>query len=146
MCSEYQQSKSILSLQINKLTLTCARLFLSCVCFFVTLWTAARQAALSMAILQARILEWVAMPFPRRSSQPRSPALRADSLLPEPSGKPKNSGVGSLSLLQWIFPTWEWNQGLCIAGGFCTSWATWEAQLWHGFPEFHTQKCRKELF
>ena len=29
---------------------------------FVTLWTVARQAPLSMGILQARILEWVAMP------------------------------------------------------------------------------------
>ena len=31
-------------------------------------------------ILQARILEWVAFPFSRGSSQPRSPALQADSL------------------------------------------------------------------
>ena len=37
-------------------------------------------------ILQARILEWVALPFPRGSSWPRfhrSPALQADSLLSE---------------------------------------------------------------
>ena len=33
-----------------------------------TPWTAARQAPLSMGILQARILEWVAMPFSRVSS------------------------------------------------------------------------------
>ena len=32
--------------------------------FFATPWTAARQAPLSMGILQARILEWVAMPPP----------------------------------------------------------------------------------
>ena len=38
---------------------------------FVTLWTAARQAPLSMGILQARTLEWVAMPTSRGSSQPR---------------------------------------------------------------------------
>ena len=31
-------------------------------------------------ILQARILEWVAVPYYRGSSQPRSPALQADSL------------------------------------------------------------------
>ena len=36
-----------------------------------TLWTAAHQATLSMGILQARILEWVAMPSSRGSSQPR---------------------------------------------------------------------------
>ena len=44
-------------------------------------------------ILQARILEWVAFPFSRGSSQPRdrprSPTLQADSLPAEPQGKPK---------------------------------------------------------
>ena len=58
-------------------------------------------------ILQARILEWVAFPFSRGSSQPRieprSPTLQAASLLAEPQKKSKNSGVGSLPLLQWIF-------------------------------------------
>ena len=34
-------------------------------------WTVACQAPLSEVILQARILEWVAMPFSRESSQPR---------------------------------------------------------------------------
>ena len=38
---------------------------------FVTPWTAAHQAPLSMGILQARILEWVAMPSFKESSQPR---------------------------------------------------------------------------
>ena len=56
-------------------------------------------------ILEAIILEWVAYPFSRGSSQPRSPALQVDSLPVEPQGKPKNTGVGILSLLQWIFPT-----------------------------------------
>ena len=44
---------------------------LSPVRLFVTPWTVARQAPLSMGILQARILEWVAMPSSRGSSQPR---------------------------------------------------------------------------
>ena len=43
-------------------------------------------------ILQARILEWVAIPFSKGSSQPgikpRSPALQAVSLPTEPPGKP----------------------------------------------------------
>ena len=60
-------------------------------------------------VLQARILEGVAFPFSRGSSQPRDrtqvPALQADSLPAEPQGKPKNTGAGSLSLLQWIFLT-----------------------------------------
>ena len=67
-------------------------------------------------ILQARILEWVAIPISGVSSQPRDqtrcPALQADSLPVEPPGKPKSTGVGSLSLLQQIFPTQELNRGL----------------------------------
>ena len=67
-------------------------------------------------ILQARILEWVAFPFSRVSSQPRieprSPSLQADSLPAEPQRKPKHTGVGSLSLLQQIFLTQKSNQGL----------------------------------
>ena len=35
-----------------------------------------------------------------------------DCIPAEPQGKPQNTGVGSLSLLQWIFPTQESNQGL----------------------------------
>ena len=38
---------------------------------FVTPWTVARQAPLSVRILQAGILEWVAMLSSRGSSQPR---------------------------------------------------------------------------
>ena len=45
---------------------------LNCLCLnFATLWTAAHQAPLSMGILQARILEWVAISFSRGSSWPR---------------------------------------------------------------------------
>ena len=59
-------------------------------------------------ILQARILEWVPFPFPRDLPNPGitpiSPALQADSLPAEPQEKPKNTGVGSLSLLQQLFP------------------------------------------
>ena len=44
--------------------------------------------------------------------EPRSPTLQAHSLPAELPGKPKNTGLGSLSLLQWIFLTQELNQGL----------------------------------
>jgi len=68
-------------------------------------------------IFQTRILEWVAMPFSRDLPNPgiesMSPALQTDSLLSEPPGKPKNTGVGSLfPLLQGIFLPQESNQGL----------------------------------
>ena len=60
-------------------------------------------------ILQARILEWVAFPFsggifPNPGIEPRSPAWQADSLPADPPGKPKNTGVGCLCLLQGVFP------------------------------------------
>ena len=70
-------------------------------------------------ILQARILEWrILKPFPSPGDlpnpgiKPRSPALQADSLPEESPGKPKNTGVGSLSLLQGIFLIQESNWGL----------------------------------
>ena len=67
-------------------------------------------------ILQVRILEQVAFPFPgglpNPRIKPRSPTLQEDSLPAVPQGKPKNAGVGSQSFLQQIFPTQELNQGL----------------------------------
>ena len=59
---------------------------------------------------QVRILSPGDLPNP--GIEPRPPTLQADSLLSEPQGKPKNTGVGSLSLLQQIFPTQESNTGL----------------------------------
>ena len=50
--------------------------------------------------------------LPNPGIEPRSPSLQVDSLPAEPPGKPKNTGVGSLSLLQGIFPTQKSNQGL----------------------------------
>ena len=52
-------------------------------------------------ILQARILEWVAIPFTRGPSQSRdrtqSPALQVNSLPAEPQGKPQQmEGVSIL--------------------------------------------------
>ena len=75
-----------------------------------------RSHGIVHGILQVRILEWVAMSSSRGSSQPRGQtqvySLQANSLPAEPQGKPKNTGVGSLSLLQRIFLTQELNRGL----------------------------------
>ena len=63
-------------------------------------------------ILQARILEWVAIPFSWVSSQPRDRtqvSSIAGRFFTSWQGKPKNTGVGSLSLLQQIFLTQELN-------------------------------------
>ena len=45
-------------------------------------------------------------------SETRSPTLQVDSLPFDPQGKPMNTGVGSLSLLQGNFPSQELNQSL----------------------------------
>ena len=83
---------------------------------FAIPWTIARQASLSMGMLQARILQWVAMSSSRGSStpgiEPRSPAFQVDSLSSEPPGKPKNTRVGCHFLLQGIFLTQGSNPGL----------------------------------
>ena len=56
---------------------------------------------------------WSGSPFPSPGDLPnpgiesRSSTLQADSLPAEAPGKPKNTGVGSLSLLQWIFQMQE---------------------------------------
>ena len=67
-------------------------------------------------IIQARILEWVAFLFSRGSSQPRDRTqvsrIAGGFFTSWATGKPKNTGVGSLSLLQRIFTTQESNQGL----------------------------------
>ena len=67
-------------------------------------------------VLQVRILESVSIPFSMGFSQPRDRTqvsrLLAGSLPAEPPGTPKNTGLGSLSLLQWIFPTQKSSQGL----------------------------------
>ena len=59
-------------------------------------------------ILQARL--WSGLPCPPPEDllnpgiEPRSPTLQVDPLLSEPPGKSKNTGVGSLSLLQGNLP------------------------------------------
>ena len=82
----------------------------------VTPWTVAHQAPLSMGF--SRQQSWSSLPcpppgdLPNPGIKPQSPALQVDSLLSEPLGKPKNPGVGSLSLLQGIFSAQESNWGL----------------------------------
>ena len=58
------------SLIVLKFIYCCALLSHSVVSDSATPWTAARQAPLSMGILQATILEWIAMPSSKGSSQP----------------------------------------------------------------------------
>ena len=77
--------------------------------FFATLWTIACQSRMSMEF--SRQENWSGLPWPPPGDlpypriEPRSPPLQANSLLSDPLGKPKNTGVNSLSLLQGNFPT-----------------------------------------
>ena len=67
---------------------------LSHVWLFVTLWTVALQAPLSMGF--SRQEYWSGLPFsspgdlPNPGIEPGSPALQADALSSEPPGKPKS--------------------------------------------------------
>ena len=58
---------------------------------YVTPWTIVRKAPSAYGILQARILEWVAISLspedlPNLGIESRSPTLRAYSVLSEPPG------------------------------------------------------------
>ena len=81
-----------------------------------TPWTVAHQTPLSMGF--SRQEYWSGLPcpppgdLPNPGIEPKSPALQEDSLPSEPPGKPKNTGVGSLSLLQGNFPILESKWGL----------------------------------
>ena len=76
---------------------------LSCVRLSVTPWTVARQTPLFVGILQARILEWVAMPSSRVSSQPRDRTqvsqIAGNSLMTKP---PQNPRLTYYPFLIWL--------------------------------------------
>ena len=74
------------------------------------------QVPMSMGF--SRQEHWSGLPcsptedLPIPGIKPKSLTLQADSLPSKPPGKPKNTGVGNLSLLQGIFLTQESNWGL----------------------------------
>ena len=113
----------------------CVLSHFSCVWLSVTLWTVVCQTPLSMGF--SRQAYWSELPcpplgdLPNPEIEPRSPALQVGSLPSQPPGKPKNTGVGGLSLLQESRnQTQESNLVSCIAGGFFTNWATKEALIY----------------
>ena len=79
-------------------------------------WTAAHQTPLSMGFFRQEY--WSGLPcplpgdLPNPGIKPRPPALQADSLPSEPPGKLKNTGVGSPSIFQGIFPAQGSNPSL----------------------------------
>ena len=88
--------------------------------------------------------------FPNPGIEPRSPTLQAGSLPAEPQGKPKNTRVGSLSLLQQIFPTQELNRGLLLCRrilyqlsyqGTHQGPLEGEISVWYDLAPFLLMKC-----
>ena len=90
---------------------------LTCKCLKVKVKVIQSCLTLIQSMEFSRPEYWSGWPFsspgylPNPGIEPRSPTLQADSLPAEPQGKPKKTGVGSLSLLQQIFPTQELNRG-----------------------------------
>ena len=75
--------------------------------FFVTLWTVARQAPLSMGILQARILEWVAI---SSSRDLLSPGIKTTSHLMSSALAGRFFNTGTIWQAQWrcqFSPNWH---------------------------------------
>ena len=83
---------------------------------FVPPWAAACQTPLPMRFPRQEY--WSGLPcsppgdLPSPGVKPRSPALQVESLLSDPPGKPMNTGMGNLSLLQGILPIQGLNRDL----------------------------------
>ena len=73
----------------------------------VTPRTVACWAPLSMGLIQARILEWVACPSPGDLPNPvteaRSPTLQADSLLSKTLAEPKKRSLCNIEVILSLF-------------------------------------------
>ena len=84
-------------------------------------------------ILQARMLEWVAIPspgdFPNSGIKPGSPVLQVDSLPSQPQGKPQSSIFSPLltSQLFFFFFFFYFLKKLVIAVGFINMSSTYHS-------------------
>ena len=122
----------------------------------VTPWTAACQAPLSMGFSRQEYWSGLPCPSPRDLPdpriKPRSPALQADSLPSEPTGKPLSKhwkwkslscvwlfvhpmdytvhGILQARILEWVAIPFSrgfsrsrnWTKVTCVAGRFFTNW------------------------
>ena len=77
------------------------------------MWITKVPSLLSPKAYSDSTMDYTVLEFSRLSWRiVLSPTLQAASLPAESQGKPKNTGMGSLSLLQRIFPTQKLNRGL----------------------------------
>ena len=130
--------------EFGKCALHCSHTFIKKVKMKVTqvCLTLCDPMGIVHGLLQARILDWVAFPFSRESSQPRdqTPGLpHCRQILYQLSHQ------GSPRILAWlVYPfssgsSWpkNWTGVSYIASRFFTNWAIREALLW-STQNFHT--------
>ena len=102
---------------------------------FVTLWTEAHQAPLSMEFSRQEYRSGLPFPSPGALSdpgiKPRSPALQADSLLSEPQGKPLKYW-DILLIISWqrALPNFVTPRTHSAAKDACHWW--YLSHLWYG--------------
>ena len=107
---------------------------LSCICLFWTPWA-------DHGIFQARVQEWIAIPFSRWSSQPRDRTQVSHTegrcLPSELPGKPTVSSYSPPSLLSWLccsalcgksWPEWTTHLPSLVSGNH----GGWKTPDWHG--------------
>ena len=109
-------------------TLSC----FTCVQFFATLWTVARQAPLSMGILQARILEWLPFLSP---GDPLNPEIQHASFV-----SPALAGRFFTTSITWEAPNSRGGHPSKKEGIFAD---TLILTQWDSFQTSDLQKCRR---
>ena len=109
--------------------------FLSLEWYHLQIWSCcyfSQQSWFQLVFHPARHFTWCTLHEVKwsESHSDMSDSLRPHELYSPCNSPGQNTGMGSLSLLQWIFPIQESNSGVsCIAGGFFTNWDIREASI-----------------
>ena len=101
-------------------------------------------------ILQARILEWVAYPFSKGSSQPRDRTQVSHTAVwifnLSHQGSPRTQEWVAYSFSSRSSWPRNWTRVFCIAGGFFTNWAMkrrWDREK-SRHPDHHQQRPKMD--
>ena len=116
-----------------KMQLGCKSESLSHLWLFVTPWTVAPQAPLSMEF--SRQEYWSGLPFPSPGDlldpeiEPRFPTFQADSLLTEPPGQSVGRGLNKGSMTFHRLNPCQERRGDLLHAGICYYWRVWGLPL-----------------